>query len=654
MIDALEPSAYNLAFKSLDKKACPLRHFQPGCIKVQFSTIALATIAHKPSHILLEEKFISLLQSCKNTNHLRQIQAQVITHGLQHSHYVVPKFIAQFAEWKNMKYARQVFDQMLDPNDVTYNVMFKGYLQNGQHKEVVSLFRKMMEFDVMPSCYTFPMVLKSCGKLSALCEGAQVHSFVFKNGFKANKFVGNTLIEMYSGAGESRLAYKVFGEMPLRNIVAWTSMINGFISCGYMEAARNLFDLAPERDVVLWNTVVSGYIEIGDMETARKLFDEMPLKDVMSWNTMLSGYASNGDLEACEKLFKEMPRRNVFSWNGLIGAYAGHALFFEVLTTFKQMLSDFEVLPNDATLVTVLSACARLGALDLGKWLHVYAQSIGYKGNIFVENALVDMYAKCGEIENAVNVFRSMVKNDLVSWNTIIGGLAVHGHASDALDFFDEMIKAGVKPDAVTFIGVLCACTHMGLVDRGLAYFHSMADYSISPQIEHYGCVVDLYARAGCLDEALNFVKTMPMKADAVVWACLLGACRIYKNVEIAELALEKLIELEPGNPANYLMLSNIYGDAGRWEIVSKLKVAMRDTRFRKTPGCSLIEVHDKIVEFYSLDERHPEAEEVYACLRSLTKLIRATSFSPEAMNPEQEVAINSSALFFAKHCIAR
>ena len=191
-----------------------------------------------------------------------------------------------------------------------------------------------------------------------------------------------------------------------------------------------------------------------------------------------------------------------------------------------------------------LSACARLGVLDLGKWIHVYAHSIGYKGNIFVENALVDMYAKCGEIENAVNVFKNMVKNDLVSWNTIIGGLAVHGHASDALGFFHEMIKAGVQPDSVTFIGVLCACTHIGLVDRGLAYFHSMVDYSISPQIEHYGCVVDLYARAGRLGEALNIVKTMPMKADAVIWASILGACRIYKNVEVADIALEQLIEL--------------------------------------------------------------------------------------------------------------
>lgn len=586
-------------------------------------TIALA-VAQKPLHILLEEKLISLLQSCKNINHIHQIQTQVIVHGLQHSQYVVPKFITRFAELKDMKYARCLFDQMLDPNDVSYNVMFKGYMQNGQYNEVLSLFRKMMEFQVNPSCYTFPMVLKSCGKLSALFEGQQMHSFVIKNGFKNNPFVGNTLIEMYSGAGESGLAYKMFGEIPLRNIIAWTSMINGLISCGQMESARNLFNLAPERDVVLWNTMVSGYINIGDMATASKLFDEMPHKDIISWNTMLSGYANNGDLSACEKLFEEMPKRNVFSWNGLIGAYSNHARFCEVLTTFKQMLSDTDVLPNDATLVTVLSACARLGALDLGKWLHMYSQSIGYKGNIYVENSLMDMYAKCGEIENAINVFKSMVKKDLISWNTIIGGLAMHGHALDALDFFDKMKNGGLTPDMVTFIGVLCACTHMGLVDKGLTYFHSMDNYNIRPQIEHYGCVVDLYARAGRLDEALDFVKKMPVKADSIIWACLLGACRIYKRVEIAELALEQLIELEPGNPANYLMLSNIYGDAGKWDNVSKLKGAMRDTKFRKMPGCSMIEVCDEVIEFYSLDERHPETEEIYVCLRSLTKLIRS------------------------------
>ncbi|CAO2820237.1 unnamed protein product [Amaranthus hypochondriacus] len=526
-----------------------------------------------------------------------------------------------------MKYARFLFDRVLYPDVVVYNVMFKGYSHNGGHKEVISLFRKLMEFHIKPSCYTFPLILKSCGKLAMMCLGELLHSLAIKNGFKANPFVGNTLIEMYSGAGEVGSAYKVFGEMPSRSIFSDTLMICGFISNGNMKSARQVFDVAAERDIVLWNTMISGYISIEDMEAAQNLFDKMPHKDTMSWNTMLNGYANIGNIEACENLFEAMPKRNIFSWNGLIAAYANEGSFFEVLTTFERMLSEMEVLPSDATLVTALSACARLGALDLGMWLHVYAHRRGYKGNVFVENALMDMYAKCGQIEHAINVFKGLIKKDLVSWNIIIGGLAMHGHASDALAFFDEMKNVGVKPDAVTFVNVLCACTHIGLVDEGLAYFQSMTSYSISPRIEHYGCLIDLYARAGRLVEALSIVKGMPMKADAVIWACLLGASRIYKDAEIAELALEQLIRLEPGNPTSYLTLSNIYGDAGKWDSVSKLKVAMRNTSSRKIPGYSMIEINDNVIEFCAFDQEHPETEEIYACLHNLSKLIQTIRF---------------------------
>lgn len=596
--------------------------------------IPLAT-AQKPLHILLEEKFISLLQTCKKIKNVYQIQAQVIIHGLQHSYYVVPRLIAQSAELRHVRYARCLFDQMLDPDVVIYNVMFKGYSQNGEHKEVISLFGKMMEFHIKPSCCTFPMILKSCGKLVALCEGEQAHSLAIKNGFKTNTFVGNTLIDMYSRAGKVELAYKVFGEIPFRNIVTWTLMINGFILYGNLKSARELFDLTSERDVVLWNTMISGYIEIGDMETAHKLFDNMPHKDTMSWNTILNGYANNGKIKACEELFEVMPKKNIFSWNILICAYAKLGRFFEVLTTFQRMLSEAEVLPDNATLVTVSLACARLGALDLGMWLHIYAQRIGYEGNIQVENALMDMYAKCGHIENAMYVFKGLVKRDLVSWNTIIGGLAMHGHASEALVLFDQMKNGRVQPDGVSFLGVLCACTHIGLVEEGLTYFQSMADYSVNPQIEHYGCLIDLYARSGHLTEALNIVKMMPMEADTVIWACLLGASRIYKNAAIAEIALEQLMKLEPGNPAYYLILSNMHGEAGEWKTVPKLKLAMRDTRFRKMPGCSMIEIHDKVVEFYSMDQRHCETEEIYVCLRSLSKLMHSLEFRPEDMELE-------------------
>ncbi|XP_050223011.1 pentatricopeptide repeat-containing protein At1g08070, chloroplastic-like [Mercurialis annua] len=496
----------------------------------------------------------------------------------------------------------------------------------------------MRSMEIMPNCFSFPIVLKACIKINAFKEGEELHCLVIKSGFRTNPFVGTLLIDLYSSWGVMGSAYRVFCEMVERNVVAWTSMIRGFIASNDMDVARRLFDLAPERDVVLWNIMVSGYIEKGDMERARELFNKMPNKDVMSWNTILSGYANTGDIEACERLFEEMPGRNVFSWNGLIGGYAHYGQFLKVLSSFKTMLVDGNVVPNDATLVIVLSACARLGALDLGKWVHVYAQNSGYKGNVYVRNALIDMYAKCGNIDNAISVFNCMENKDLISWNTLIGGLAVHGRGADALRLFSEMRSSGEKPDGITFLGVLCVCTHMGLINEGFSFFQSMIDdYSIVPQIEHYGCMVDLLARAGLLVQAVDFVTKMPMEADAVIWAALLGACRVYKNVELAEVALKKLTKFEPENPANYVMLSNIYGDLRRWKDVARLKVAMRDTGFKKIPGCSSIEVNDGVFEFYSLDERLPERELLYETLRGLTKLLRSFGYVPNIMELEQK-----------------
>lgn len=530
-----------------------------------------------------------------------------------------------------MSYALRLFNQMPCPNVAVWNALFKGYAKNDCHRETIVLFGRMKRMDIVPNCFTFPVIIKSCGKIDALLEGEEVHCVLIKDGFRANPFVGTTLVEMYASQGVIRAAYKVFSEMFERNVVAWTSMINGYILCHDMVSAQRLFDLAPERDIVMWNTVISGYIELGNMAAAQKLFNDMPKQDVMSWNTLLNGYASNGNVEACERLFEEMPEKNIFSWNGLLGGYARNGRLFEVLGSFKRMLSEGNVLPNDATLVTVLSSCSRLGALDLGKWVHLYAENIGYKRNVYVGNALIDMYAKCGTIETAVSVFKSMDTKDLITWNSMVCSLAMHGRGTDALSMFCQMKNSGERPDGITFIGILCACTHLGLVEDGFTYFRSMVDdYLIVPQIEHYGCMVDLLARAGLLDQAADLVRNMPLQADAVIWAALLGACRIYKNIELAEHALERLIELEPKNPSNYVMLSNIYGDLGRWKDVARLKVAMRDTGYKKLPGCSLIEVNDDVVEFYSLDERHPKREEIYGALRGLAELLRSSGYVPD------------------------
>ncbi|KAM7272127.1 hypothetical protein ACFE04_031341 [Oxalis oulophora] len=517
--------------------------------------------------------------------------------------------------------------------------MFRGYASNGFHKEVLVLFKGMKGLDIMPNCYTFPIVLKACMNVNGVAEGGQVHCFVIKGGFRANHFVGTMLIEMYSGWRFVGEAYKVFGETVERNVVVWTLMIKGFVSNRDIVSARRLFELAPDRDIVLWNIMVSGYIELGDMVEARKLFVKMPNKDVMSWNTMLNGYGNNGDMEACKMLFEEMPEHNVFSWNSLIGGYAHNKCFSEVLDTFKRMLLAGKVTANDATLVTVLSACTKLGALELGKWVHAYAENHGYRHNIYIGNALIDMYAKCGMIDSALDVFNHMNERDLISWNTIIGGLAAHGRGAEALSVFSQMKDSGEKPDIITFVGILCACTHLGLVKEGYSYFHSMIeDYSITPHIEHYGCMVDLLARAGFLNQAMDFIKKMPMKPDAVIWAALLGACRVHKNIELAEVALERLNEFEPDNPGNYVILSNIYSEFGRWKDVARLKVAMRDTGFKKIPASSLIEVDDRVVEFYSLDERHSETEQIYTTLKGLSKLLKLSKHLPDC----QELAIES------------
>ncbi|WOG88952.1 hypothetical protein DCAR_0208187 [Daucus carota subsp. sativus] len=530
-----------------------------------------------------------------------------------------------------MSYARQLFDQMPAPSSALWNTMFKGYVQNDMYGEVLGFFNQMNRVNAKHTCFTFPMVLKSCAKLLALREGRQVHCFVLKIGFGMNSYVGTTLVDMYSSGGEIGLAYKAFSEMVGRNVVAWTSMVNAFLLYGDIVSARRLFDLAPDRDIVLWNTMVSGYIKCGDMVAARELFDLMPNKDLMSWNTLLNGYANNADVQGTEKLFEEMPEKNVFSWNGLIGSYAHNGRLTEVLGAFKRMLRESHVSPNDATLVIVLSACSRLGALDMGKWVHAYVESSEYKENVYVGNGLIDMYAKCGMIESAVNVFRKMSTKDLVSYNTLINGLAVHGHGADALGYFDEMENAGVRPDGITFVGILCACSHLGEVEIGLHYYHLMINrYSVLPQIEHCGCMVDLLGRAGLLEQAVNFIINMPLQADSVVWTALLGACRIYKNVELAELALEQLIEIEPENPSNYVMLANVYSDARRWEDVARSKIAMRNTKHKKVPGCSLIELDQEVVEFYSYDERHPKTEELYEALRGLMKQLKSCGYVPK------------------------
>nr|CAD1830293.1 unnamed protein product [Ananas comosus var. bracteatus] len=386
------------------------------------------------------------------------------------------------------------------------------------------------------------------------------------------------------------------------------------------------------RDAFVATALIDLYAKSGLLGPARRLFDETPRRDVAVWNSMIAGYARGGDLARAGELFDAMPERNVVSWTSLVSGYARSGRCEEAVRVFLRMWEEGgEARPNEVTLASVLPACASLGAMGLGERIERYARENGLVGNVFVSNALVEMYAKCGSIERARRVFDEMgERRNLCSWNSMIMGLAVHGRCKQALELFHEMLAVGIAPDDITFVGVLLACTHGGLVDQGKHFFYSMeTEFSLTPKIEHYGCVVDLLGRAGLLKEAYTLIKSMPMEPDSVIWGALLGACSFHGEVEIAEIAASFLFKLEPWNTGNQVILSNIYASTGKWSSVAKVWKLMKDKQHKKSAGYSFIELEGSIHKFLVEDMSHPRFEEIYEALDEITMTMKLLGYVP-------------------------
>lgn len=324
------------------------------------------------------------------------------------------------------------------------------------------------------------------------------------------------------------------------------------------------------------------------MDDATKVFDEMPHRDVIVWNLMILGFCKMGDLETGFRMFREMEERSLVSWNLMMSCLVRGNKEEKVIELFREMLEQgFE--PDDASLVVVLPCCARLGAVDVGEWIHSYVNSKGFlREAVNVGNSLVDFYSKVGNLQAAWGVFNDMVDKNVVTWNAMISGLAYNGEGEDGVGLFEKMVKEGVVPNDSTFVGVLACCAHAGLVDRGRDVFASMSvEFGIEPKLEHYGCVVDLLGRCGHVREAFDLITSMPVKPTAALWGALLSACRTYGDREIAETAAKEVVRLEPWNSGNYVLLSNVYAEEGRWDEVEKVRVLMRGGGVKKVPGQS-------------------------------------------------------------------
>ncbi|KAK6127735.1 hypothetical protein DH2020_038511 [Rehmannia glutinosa] len=506
--------------------------------------------------------------------------------------------------------ARRVFHLMPEKNEISWNGILAAYVQNGRIEEARRLFESKGRWPVV----SWNCLMSGYLKKKRLEEARQI----FDRMPVRDAVSWNTMITCYAQIGRMEEARKLFEKSPIRDVFTWTAMVSGYIQNGQLHDARRIFDEMPEKNVISWNAMIAGYVQSKNMNLAGELFEAMPCRNVSSWNTMITGYAQSGDIARARNLFDRMPHRDCISWAAIIAGYAQNGDSEEALRMFIEMKRDGERL-NRSAFTCVLSICADIAAFELGKQIHGRVVKAGYEFGCYVGNALLAMYCRCGSIDEAYNVFKRIEDKDVVSWNTIIIGYARHGFGEEALKHFESMKRACIQPDEVTMVGVLSACSHTGLVERGRYYFNSMSqDYGIVANSKHYTCMIDLLGRAGRLDDAQNLMRSMPFEPDAATWGALLGASRIHGNTLLGEKAAEMIFALEPWNSGMYVLLSNLYASSGRWVDVRKMRSKMRDTGVNKVPGYSWVEVQNNIHTFSVGDSNHAESDGIYAFLEEL------------------------------------
>lgn len=551
--------------------------------------------------------------------------------------------------------------------------MIRGYSKARAPTTGFSFFGQMVRERVEMDSRSFVFALKACEHFTSVLQGHSVHCLIWKTGFGSDLLVRNGLVHYYAEGGSVSRARKVFDESSVRDVVTWTTMIDGYAARSYSNEAMELFDemllsnVEPNEVTMiavisacsnkgdvgmgksiheyiqkknvkcslnLLNALLDMNVKCGRLVAAKEMFDNMKVRDVFSWTSMVNGYAKCGDLDSARQLFNDMPDRNVVSWNAMIAGYAQNNQPNEALKLFHDMV-ELGLVPVENSLVCVLSACGQLGCLDLGQWIHhYYINGKLIQLSVILGNALIDMYAKCGSITSATELFNEMPKRNLVSWNTMIAGYAAHGHAKQALTLFNQMKSTELKPDHITFVAVLSACSHGGLVSEGREHFKSMIrDYGIEPKEEHYACMIDLLGRIGLLEEAYELINKMPMEPSESAWGALLNSCKIHGNVELAKLSAEKLLGLDPEDSGIYVLLANLCANKQRWVDVRNVRSLMKERGVKKNPGHSLIEVQGEFHEFFAADKSHPQSEEVYKVLNEMYLFSKLEGYLPKQFN---------------------
>ncbi|KAH0916066.1 hypothetical protein HID58_030512 [Brassica napus] len=592
----------------------------------------------------------------------RAIHANFITFGFQPRAHILNRLIDVYSKSSELRYARHLFDEIPEPDKIArttmvsgysasgdialaqnifeetplsmrdtimYNAMITGFTHSHDGCSAVSMFREMKREGFRPDNFTFASVLAGLAHVvEEEKECVQFHAAAVKSGAGSITSVMNALVSLYSKCDLLNSARRVFDEITEKDERSWTSMMTGYVKNGLhreaLEMVRRMVSNGIELDAFTYPSVIRACATSGLLQFGKQVHAYALRRQDFSFhldNSLVSLYYKCNKLVEARAIFDKMPAKDLVSWNALLSADNGFGE--EGLRLFSCMRKEgFE--PCDYAFSGAIKSCAVLGAYCNGQQFHAQLVKIGFDSSLSAGNALITMYAKCGVVEEARRVFITMPCQDSVSWNALIAALGQHGHGAEAVGVYEEMLKEGIKPDRITFLTVLTACSHAGLVDKGREYFDSMETvYCIPPGADHYSRLIDLLCRSGRFTEAESVIKSLPFEPTSQIWEALLSGCRVYGNMELGIIAAEKLFELIPEHDGTYMLLSNMYAATGKWEEAARVRKLMRDRGVKKELACSWIEVETQVHKFLVDDTSHPEAEAVYKYLQELGKEMR-------------------------------
>ncbi|KAF7828525.1 pentatricopeptide repeat-containing protein [Senna tora] len=526
------------------------------------------------------------------TENGRMEEARVLFDGMKCRNVITwTSMISGYCRAGNVEEAYYLFQTMPEKNVVSWTAMIGGFTWNRLHEEALLLFLRMKFSDSKPNAETFISLAYACAGLGLgfPCLGKQLHAQLIINGWKHDDYDGRLcrcLIQMYS-------------------------------ELGLMDFAHNIFEKNPSNcDSQSFNSMINGYIRIGQLHKAQVLFDQVPIRNRITWTCMITGHLGAGEVLKARNLFNSMPDRDAIAWTSMIYGHVQNELIAEAICLFAEMRAQ-GVSPLNSTYSVLFGAMGAMAYLDQGRQLHGMKLKTIYEYDLILENSLISMYAKSGEIDDAYNIFSNMTYRDIISWNSMIMALSDHGRASETLKVYETMIEHGIYPDSVTFLGVLTACGHAGLVSKGWELFSSMNNtYKLQPGLEHYISMINLLGRAGSMKDAEEFVLRLPIEPNHAVWGALLGVCGLRKtDADVARHAAKRLLELDPFNAAGHVTLCNIYAASGRHSDETNLRKEMSLKGVRKAPGYSWINLKGRVHIFSLGDRLHPQVEEMLLLL---------------------------------------